>query len=72
MTGRPLFWRRPLARKNNRAPDEHRPIKFTRSFTDLPGSVLADLLFNDGLRAFSGAGVLGALVAVAALAPPGK
>ena len=36
------------------------------------GSVLADLLFNDGLRAFSGAGVLGALVAVAALAPPGK
>ena len=25
------------------------------------GSVLADLLFNDGLRAFSGAGVLGAV-----------
>jgi ribonuclease PH len=32
----------PLARKNNRAPNEHRPIKFTRSFTDLPGSVLAE------------------------------
>lgn len=34
--------RKTLARKDNRAPDEHRPIRFTRSFTDLPGSVLAE------------------------------
>ncbi|MEC8253248.1 MAG: ribonuclease PH [Planctomycetota bacterium] len=31
-----------MPRKDNRAPDQHRPIKFTRSFTDLPGSVLAE------------------------------
>ncbi|MFY9346015.1 MAG: ribonuclease PH [Planctomycetota bacterium] len=31
-----------LARKNNRQPDQLRPITFTRSYTDLPGSVLAE------------------------------
>ncbi|MCB9877895.1 MAG: ribonuclease PH [Planctomycetes bacterium] len=31
-----------MARKDNRAADAFRPIKFTRSFTDLPGSVLAE------------------------------
>lgn len=33
---------RPLARKNNRPPDQLRPLQFTRSYTDLPGSVLAE------------------------------
>lgn len=33
---------RTLARKNNRRPDQLRPITFTRSYTDLPGSVLAE------------------------------
>lgn len=32
----------PLARKDNRASDQFRPIKFTRSFTDAAGSVLAE------------------------------
>ncbi|HEX5050507.1 MAG TPA: ribonuclease PH [Planctomycetota bacterium] len=31
-----------MARKNNRASDQYRPITFTRSYTDLPGSVLAE------------------------------
>jgi len=31
-----------LARKNNRPPDQCRPLQFTRSYTDLPGSVLAE------------------------------
>ncbi|MBX3462920.1 MAG: ribonuclease PH [Planctomycetes bacterium] len=31
-----------MARKLNRPPDATRPIKFTRSYTDLPGSVLAE------------------------------
>jgi ribonuclease PH len=31
-----------LARKNNRMPDQLRPLKFTRSYTDLPGSVLVE------------------------------
>jgi ribonuclease PH len=31
-----------LARKNNRQPDQYRPLQFTRSYTDLPGSVLAE------------------------------
>ena len=31
-----------LARKNNRLPEQLRPITFTRSYTDLPGSVLAE------------------------------
>ncbi len=31
-----------LARNNNRLTDQTRPIKFTRSYTDLPGSVLAE------------------------------
>lgn len=33
---------RTLARKNNRLPDQLRPIQFTRSYTDLPGSVLTE------------------------------
>lgn len=33
---------RTLTRKNNRRPDQLRPITFTRSYTDLPGSVLAE------------------------------
>ena len=31
-----------LTRKNNRLPDQLRPMQFTRSYTDLPGSVLAE------------------------------
>ncbi|MBZ0153207.1 MAG: ribonuclease PH [Planctomycetes bacterium] len=31
-----------MARKHNRAAEQTRPIKFTRSYTDLPGSVLAE------------------------------
>ncbi|HEX6811810.1 MAG TPA: ribonuclease PH [Planctomycetota bacterium] len=31
-----------MARKNNRPPDQSRPLQFTRSYTDLPGSVLAE------------------------------
>ncbi|MEO6594276.1 MAG: ribonuclease PH [Planctomycetota bacterium] len=31
-----------MPRKNNRAPDQTRPITFTRSYTDLPGSVMAE------------------------------
>ncbi|MCA8965282.1 MAG: ribonuclease PH [Planctomycetes bacterium] len=31
-----------MARKDNRAPDQYRPIKFTRSFTEAHGSVLAE------------------------------
>lgn len=33
---------RTLPRKNNRPPDQCRPLQFTRSYTDLPGSVLAE------------------------------
>jgi ribonuclease PH len=33
---------RTLARKHNRQPDELRPLHFTRSYTDLPGSVLVE------------------------------
>jgi ribonuclease PH len=33
---------RTLARKDNRAAEQTRPIRFTRSFTDLPGSVFAE------------------------------
>ncbi|MCA8951318.1 MAG: ribonuclease PH [Planctomycetes bacterium] len=33
---------RPLARKDNRPPEQTRPTRFTRSFTDLPGSVLSE------------------------------
>ncbi len=32
----------PLARKNNRLPTQLRPLQFTRSYTDLPGSVLVE------------------------------
>ncbi|MBL9077476.1 MAG: ribonuclease PH [Planctomycetes bacterium] len=31
-----------MARKQNRPPDQTRPLKFTRSYTDLPGSVLTE------------------------------
>ncbi|MCR9246681.1 MAG: ribonuclease PH [bacterium] len=31
-----------MARKNNRPPEQTRPTRFTRSFTELPGSVLAE------------------------------
>ncbi|MFO1076094.1 MAG: ribonuclease PH [Planctomycetota bacterium] len=31
-----------MARKDNRAPDQLRAMRFTRSFTDLPGSVFAE------------------------------
>jgi ribonuclease PH len=41
VTRAPNRRRSPLARKDNRAPDQFRPIKFTRSFTDAQGSVLA-------------------------------
>ncbi|MCA8973221.1 MAG: ribonuclease PH, partial [Planctomycetes bacterium] len=33
---------RTLARKDNRSPEQTRPIRFTRSFTDLPGSVFVE------------------------------
>ncbi|MBL8735753.1 MAG: ribonuclease PH [Planctomycetes bacterium] len=31
-----------MARKNNRLPEQLRPLQFTRSYTDLPGSVLVE------------------------------
>jgi ribonuclease PH len=33
---------RTLPRKDNRTPEQSRPIRFQRSYTDLPGSVLAE------------------------------